>query len=152
MRCCERSACIVFGRTRIERSVLRQTRWSNSVGELSPSATASESDSVPSDYWVVVYYAARGYVELQTPTITGGIVEVGIPFSIVPRKLATAMAGDRLRIQFRGKGMKPSPTLKVRIAHKQKALGRHVLQLEILDWDKLARYWRIRIEAPDVPS
>jgi hypothetical protein len=106
--------------------------------------------SMLSDVCVAVYYAARSFVELPAPTMTGNTVEVTIPSSTVPRKLATAAPGDRLRMQFRAGGSRPSPMLNVRITNKQRTLGQHVLELEILDWDKLARYWRLRIETPDV--
>jgi hypothetical protein len=104
---------------------------------------------MPSEVSVAIYYAARSFVQLPAPAVTGGKVEVAIPLSVVPSKLAAAAPGDRLRMQFRDSDARSSPMLNVRIANKQKALGQHVLELEILDWDKLARYWRVRIETPD---
>ena len=117
----------------------------------SPSAMPGSSGSMPDDFCVAIYYAARSYVELPAPTLNGAAVEVAIPLSVLPRQLAEAAVGDRLRIQFRGKNVKKSPLLKALIVGKEKTLGRHVLRLEILDWNKLARYWRVRIEETGEP-
>ena len=116
--------------------------------EVSPSAMPGENGSLSEHFCVAIYYAARSYVEVQAPAMTGATVEIAIPLSSLPRQLAVAVMGDRLRIQFRSKKVKPSPMLNVVIIGKQKDLGRHVFQLEVLDWDKLARYWRIRTEEP----
>jgi hypothetical protein len=105
-----------------------------------------ESGNMSDRFCVAIYYAARSYVELQTFAIDGASIEVEIPLSVLPRQLGAAVAGDRLRIQFRGGSAKPSPILKVVILSKEKALGRQVLRLGILDWDKVARYWRVRTE------
>jgi hypothetical protein len=113
---------------------------------LKSSVMSGESDSVDGNLRVAVYYAARSFVEVPAPAITGAELEVTIPLSIIPRRLATVAPGHVLRIQFRGSSLEHGPLLNATVTDKAKALGQYQLKLRILDWDKLARYWRTRIE------
>lgn len=100
------------------------------------------------EFCVAVYYAERSCVEFASPTVSGNLIEVSAPLSVMPRRLADTSRGERLRVRFRGKHAKPSPLLDAAVVDKQRILGRHLLRLEVVEWDKLARYWRSLIQAP----
>ena len=99
------------------------------------------------DFCVVIYYAPRSYVEIERPIVVGSVLEVAIAVTAVPPKLATAAAGDRIRIQLHGVEGQTSPILGAIIAAKAEEPGSHRLKVRIEEWDKLARYWRARFEA-----
>ncbi len=96
---------------------------------------------------VAIYYAARNYVEIERPTIVGSAIQVAIPITVAPVKLATAAVGDRIRIQIHGVDGQASPILRAVVAAKAEALASHRLVVAIEEWDKLARYWRTRFES-----
>jgi hypothetical protein len=96
---------------------------------------------------VAIYYAARSYVEIERPTIVGSAIQVAIPLTVAPPKLATAAVGDRMRIRIHGVDGQASPILRAVVVAKAEELASHRLVVAIEEWDKLARYWRARFEA-----
>jgi hypothetical protein len=99
------------------------------------------------DFEVAIYHAARRYVEIANPPIVGSAIEVTLPMSSIPSKLATAVVGDRIRIRLNGTDAQTSPMLWAVIEEKARQLESFRLTLGIQEWDKLARYWRARFEA-----
>ena len=77
----------------------------------------------------------------------GSAIEVTIAVAAVPRKLATAAVGGRIRIQIHGVDGQTSPILRALVAGKAEELAGHRFAVAIEEWDKLARYWRARFEA-----
>jgi hypothetical protein len=111
----------------------------------------STEDGDSSEFSAAVYYAPRSYVEIESPQIAGDTVEIAIPLTELPTKLASADLGAHLRIQFRGKRAKPSPLLNAAIRNIERTDDRQIMHLQVLDWDRLARYWRLRSETPNEP-